>query len=108
MNHFFDYYEESDEHVCEWGLESCTNQVERQLWLGHSLPPEISDRFYSTRSNWQEEKMTEMVEKITGSVDDVSLSRFHRTLRDAVEFVSEFGSESPANFEKMLLEYLAD
>ena len=92
----------------EYGLGGMANDMERHIWLGHSLPPSISRRYYSTRSNFRVAKMNNLIMGALPEDGDVSLSKFHRVLNDAVEFVSEFGDEKPDEFDEMLLEYLAD
>ncbi len=92
----------------EYGLEGISGYHAKELWLGHSLPPEIANRFYSTRSNFRVVKMDNLIMGALPDDGDLSLSKFHRVLNDTVEFVSAFGDEKPDEFDEMLLEYLAD
>jgi hypothetical protein len=96
-------------HPCEYeyGLAEFETYTEAEIWLGHSLPPQLAGRGTDSRGGWRRREEEELID-LLNPPEEGGLAGFHRKMKEAAEFVQVFGELDPRDFKQQLKQYLEE
>ena len=94
-------------HYDQWTGRIVRPDEEDIYWYGHSLPPALWAAPTDSRGVWRRKEANEMTDLLMPE-GDMSLSRFHRRMKETVEVAQVYGECAPLEFKQILTDFLSE